>query len=77
MPGNFPSLSLIRRGEPHPVRAELPLQDQELVTQREDLRVFLLAAHRQQAQQREHVRHAKVGHYPQHGLSPCHAFRVT
>jgi hypothetical protein len=30
----------VSRGEPHPVRTELPLQDQELVAQRKDLRVF-------------------------------------
>jgi hypothetical protein len=27
-------------GDPHPVQAGLPMQDEELVTQREDLRVF-------------------------------------
>ena len=43
----------ITRGEPHPVRTELPLQDRELMAQREDLRVFVPAAHRQQPQQRE------------------------
>jgi hypothetical protein len=36
----------VSRGEPCPVRAELPLRDQELVAQREDLGVFVLAAHR-------------------------------
>jgi len=50
----------VSRGEPHPVRAELPLQDQELVAQREDLRVLVPAAHRQEPQQREHVRHTEV-----------------
>jgi hypothetical protein len=45
----------ITRGEPHPVRTELPLQDGELVAQHEDLRVFVPAAHRQQSLQREHV----------------------
>jgi hypothetical protein len=59
-------------GEPHPVRTELPLQDQELVAQRKDLRVFLLAARRQQSQQRKHVRHTEVGQSQQHGPSPCH-----
>ena len=36
----------ITRGEPHPVRTELPLEDRELVAQHEDLRVFVPAAHR-------------------------------
>ena len=62
----------ITRGEPHPVRTELPLQDRELVAQREDLRVFVPAAHRQQPQQREHVRHTEIGQSQQHGRSPCH-----
>ena len=30
-------------------------------------------AHRQQPQQREHVRHTKVGQSQQHGPSPCHS----
>jgi hypothetical protein len=63
----------VSRSEPHPARAELPLQDQELVSQREDLRVFLLAAHRQQSQHREHVRHTETGQSQQHGPSPCHS----
>jgi hypothetical protein len=57
----------ISRGEPRPARAELPLQDQELVAQREDFRVFVPAAHRQQPQQREHVRHTEVSQSQQHG----------
>jgi hypothetical protein len=67
----------VSQGEPHPARAELPLQDQELVAQREDLRVLVPAAHRQQPQQREHVRHTKVGQSQQHGPSPCHSVAVT
>jgi hypothetical protein len=31
----------VSRGEPYPVRAELPSQDRELVAQREDLRVLV------------------------------------
>jgi hypothetical protein len=62
----------VSRSEPHPARAELSLQDQELVLKREDLRVFLLAAHRQQSQHREHVRHTGIGQSQQHGPSPCH-----
>ena len=48
----------------------LPLQDRELVTQREDLRVLVPVAHRQQPQQREHVRHTEIGQSQQHGRSP-------
>jgi hypothetical protein len=40
----------VGRSEPRPVRTELPLQDQELVTQRKDLRVLVPVAHRQQPQ---------------------------
>jgi hypothetical protein len=65
----------VSQGEPHPARADLPLQDQELVAQRENLRVLVPAAHRQQPQQREHVRHTKVGQSQQHDPSPCHGIR--
>ena len=44
---------------------------EKLVAQREDLRVFVPAAHRQQPR-REHVRHTKIGQPQQHGRSPCH-----
>jgi hypothetical protein len=42
------------------------------VAQRKDLRVPVPAAHRQQPQQREHVRHTEIGR-SQHGPSPCHS----
>ena len=45
---------------------------EKLMAQRENLRVFVPAAHRQQPQQREHVRHTEVGQPQQHGRSPCH-----
>jgi len=67
----------VTRGEPHPVRTELPLQDRELVAQHEDLRVFVPAAHRQQPQQREHVRHTEVGQSQHHGRSPCHSVPLS
>ena len=54
-------------------REHVQPQDRELVAQREDLRVFILAAHRQQPQQRERVRRAEVGQSQQHGPSPCHS----
>jgi hypothetical protein len=63
----------VSRGGPHPVRTELPLQDRELMAQREDLCVFVPAAHRQQPQQREDVRHTEVGQSQEHGRSPCHS----
>jgi hypothetical protein len=34
--------SPITRGKPHPVRTELPLQDRELMAQREGFRVLVL-----------------------------------
>jgi hypothetical protein len=63
----------VSRSKPHPVRAELPLQDQKLVAQREDLRFLVPAAHRQQPQQREHIRYTEVGQSQQHGPSSCHS----
>lgn len=54
-------------GEPHPVRTELPLKDRELVAQCEDLCVFVPAAHRQQPQEREHIRYTEVSQSQQHG----------
>ncbi|MGE7436686.1 hypothetical protein [Kitasatospora sp. NPDC001175] len=41
--------------------ADLALQDQQLVTECEDLDVLLPAAHRQQPQQREGAGHGEVG----------------
>lgn len=36
----------IRRGEPHPLGAELPLQNDQLMPQREDFRVLVAVGHR-------------------------------
>ncbi|MCQ4045637.1 hypothetical protein ACFOSC_00185 [Streptantibioticus rubrisoli] len=41
--------------------ADLALKDQQLVSQREDLDVFVPVTHRQQAQEREGVRSGEVG----------------
>jgi hypothetical protein len=60
----------VARGEPHPASTGLPLQDQELVVHREDLRVLVPAGHRQQPRRREYVRHTGAGQ-SQHGPSPC------
>ncbi|WP_258382468.1 hypothetical protein [Streptomyces sp. NTH33] len=46
--------------------ADLALQDQQLVAQRQDLHVLLPVAHRQQAQEREGVRHGEIGQAQQH-----------
>jgi hypothetical protein len=53
--------------EPHPLGAQLPLQHGELVAQCQDFHVLVPIAHRQQTQQGERVRHAKVGQSQQHG----------
>jgi len=63
----------IARGEPRPVWTKLPLQDRELVAQREDLRVFVPVSHRSQPQRREYVRHTEIGQSQQHSRSPCHS----
>jgi hypothetical protein len=49
--------------------ADLALQDQQLVPQREDLDVFVPLAHRQQPQKREGVGHGEVGQAKQHDRS--------
>ncbi|MFL6052039.1 MAG: hypothetical protein ACJ72W_03835 [Actinoallomurus sp.] len=56
----------IARGEPHSVAAELALQHRDLMTQREDLRILVPIAHRQQTQHRERVRHSQVSQSQQH-----------
>jgi hypothetical protein len=56
--------------EPYSVRAQLPLQDGELMPQRQDLRILVAVAHRQQPQHREGVRHSQVGQSQQHDRSP-------
>ena len=40
----------VARGEPRPGRAQLPLQDRDLVAQHQDLRVLVPVTHRQQPQ---------------------------
>ncbi|MFD0031469.1 hypothetical protein ACWGDS_43115 [Streptomyces sp. NPDC055059] len=49
--------------------ADLALQDQQLVTQCEDLDVFVSVTHRQQAQEREGVGSGEVGEAQQHERS--------
>jgi hypothetical protein len=45
----------VARGEPRPGRTQLPLQNRDLVTHRQDLRILVLATHRKQPQRREHA----------------------
>ncbi|MFE7713395.1 hypothetical protein ACFU6I_48645 [Streptomyces sp. NPDC057486] len=49
--------------------ADLALQDQQLMTKREDLEVLLVSAHRQQAQDRQDVGRSEVGQTQQHDSS--------
>jgi hypothetical protein len=50
----------VTRTEPHPLPIQSAPQDHDLVAEGEDLRVLGLAAHRQQPQHRQRVRHAQV-----------------
>ncbi|MFD0503455.1 hypothetical protein ACFQ0G_11885 [Streptomyces chiangmaiensis] len=56
--------SAIRRGDAGPV--DLPLQDSQLVAQRQYLDVLVHIAHRQQPDEGEHARHGEVGQSQQH-----------
>lgn len=49
--------------------ADLTLQDQQLMPQRQDLDVFVPVAHRQQAKEREGVGCGEVGQAQQHDRS--------
>jgi hypothetical protein len=61
--------------EKHPIGggerrlADPALQDEKLVPQRQDLDVLVTVAHRQQAQERENVRHSEAGQAQQHDRS--------
>nr|WSX75484.1 helix-turn-helix domain-containing protein [Streptomyces sp. NBC_00899] len=56
----------IARCEADSLAVQLPLQDRDLMAKGQDLRVLVPLVHRQQAQGREHVRHAQVGEFMQH-----------
>ncbi|MGI5216039.1 hypothetical protein [Plantactinospora sp. CA-290183] len=60
--------------EPGLLAVQLPLQDGELVAQREDLGVLVPVAHRQQPQERES--YAEVGQSKQHNRHTRAAFSV-
>jgi hypothetical protein len=49
---------------------DLPLQDGQLVAQRQDLDVLVRSAHRQQPYEGEHARHGQVGQSQQHDPQP-------
>ncbi|MFD1323622.1 hypothetical protein [Micromonospora sonneratiae] len=49
----------------------LPLQDGDLVAQREDFGAFVSISHRQQPQERERVGHTAVGQSQQHNDHSC------
>jgi hypothetical protein len=78
-PGNFPSRSRAASNARSPgVNRTLSgpscrCRTESCVAQRQDLRVFVPAAHRQQPQQHEHVRHTERGQLQQHGRSPCNS----
>jgi hypothetical protein len=57
----------VHRGEAWPV--DLPLQNGELVAQRQYLDVLVDVGHQQQPYEGEHARHSKVGQSKQHDRS--------
>ncbi|MGI5518637.1 hypothetical protein [Streptomyces sp. CA-106131] len=59
--------STVGIGEPG--LADLALQDQQLVSQCQDLDVFVSVTHRQQAQERKGVGRGEVGQAQQHDRS--------
>jgi hypothetical protein len=61
--------------EPCSLRAELPLQDGDLVAKCKDLGVLVAVAHGEQAQQGEGVGHGQVGESQQHSRSSCRGGR--
>jgi hypothetical protein len=59
--------SAVRRSDARPV--DLPLQDGQLVAQRQYLHVLVDVADRQQPYEGEHTRHGEVGQSQQHDPS--------
>jgi hypothetical protein len=59
----------VARGEPHLLLPGLALQHRDLVSQRQDLDLFLPIAHRQHTQHHERIRQGQVGESQQHGRS--------
>ncbi|CAM5315748.1 hypothetical protein SHIRM173S_07529 [Streptomyces hirsutus] len=53
----------------------LPLQERNLMAQGQDFYILLAAAHRQQPQHRERVRHTQVRQSQQHDRSSCRNHR--
>ncbi len=63
--------SAVRRGDARPV--DLPLQNSQLVAQRQYLDVLVHMAHRQQPNEGEHTQHGEVGQSQQHDPPARHA----
>jgi hypothetical protein len=57
----------VARVEPNLLGAQMTFEHHHLMSQGKDLRVLGPVGHRQQAQQRERVRHPKVSQTEQHG----------
>ncbi|WP_426513390.1 hypothetical protein ACPPVO_23920 [Dactylosporangium sp. McL0621] len=57
--------------ELHPVSAELPLQDGDLMPQRQNLHVLVPVPHRQQPQRGERVRDSQISQAQQHERASC------
>jgi hypothetical protein len=57
--------------ELHPVSAELPLQDSDLMPQSQNLHVLVPVPHRQQPQRGERVRDSQISQAQQHERSSC------
>jgi hypothetical protein len=57
--------------ELHPVSAELPLQDRDLMPQSQNLCVLVPVPHRQQPQHGERVRDSQISQAQQHERSSC------
>ncbi|MFF7655648.1 hypothetical protein ACFZCY_38435 [Streptomyces sp. NPDC007983] len=60
---------LIVRREPWSGTVELAFEHRGLMTERQELRILVPVAHRQQTQQRERIGHAQVGQSKQHDRS--------
>ncbi|MCX4641552.1 MULTISPECIES: hypothetical protein [unclassified Streptomyces] len=69
--GEDDAVGVVERG-----LADLALQDQQLVPQRQDLDLLAPVTHRQQAQEREDVGGSAVGQAQQHDSSSCRFFPV-
>ncbi len=67
----------VARVESNLLSVQLPLQNTDLVAQRQNFDNFLVVAHRQQSQHHERVRHTQVRQSRQHGRSSCRRARPS